>query len=190
MSERPHRRRPPRKPKRVQKSKGPQVTIKYVSLAPSHLKSSEKIEWALSTIASEKRRNRGIYPYSDGLPTIQEVLRRAGLGKKYLERKGDSARADLRRQTLKDRIKDGLFEINGTRPVQIADELSPTSDKRAESQELRHLRQLWCERELEFIQTENDLTQVQAELAALRDENLKLRAELKNDNLHILTPGQ
>jgi hypothetical protein len=190
MIERPQRRRPPRKPKRVRKSKRPQVTIKYVSVAPIHLNSSEKIDWALSTIASEKGSNRGIYPYTDGLPDIQEVLRRAGLYRTYLERKGDSARADLRRQTLKDRIKTGLSEINGMRPIEIVDESSAPSDKRAESQELRRLRQLWCERELEMIETESTLADARKELAALKDETLKLRAELENTNLHILKPGQ
>ena len=77
MIERPPRRRPSRKPKRVRKTKGPQVTIKYVSLAPSHLTSSEKIAWALGTIASEVKSNGGNYPYSKSRPNIQEVLRRA-----------------------------------------------------------------------------------------------------------------
>jgi hypothetical protein len=170
----------------VRKSKNQQVTVKYVSMAPTHLTSSERIDWALLTIASEVDSNDGIYPCSERLPNIQEVLRRAGLGSRYLERKNDSAQADLRRKTLKDKIKDDLSKINDTRPVLTVRKPSTPSVERVERLELRQLRQLWCERELEFIETENNLAQTQAELAHLRDEVLKLRTQLDTANLHIL----
>jgi hypothetical protein len=174
----------------MRKSKRPQVVVKYVSIAPGHLSSSDRIDWALATIASDVEGNDGVYPCSDRRPTTQEVLRRAGLGPRYLERKGDSAPADLQRERLKEKIKAGLSKINGTRPILTIGESSTSSDKRIESQELRQLRQLWCERELEFIETENCLAETQAELARLRDEILKLRTQLGYADLHILKPRQ
>ena len=55
-------------------------------------------------------------------------------------------------------------------PVAIVREASVPSDKRAESQELRQLRQLWCERELEMIATESSLADAVEELADLKDK--------------------
>lgn len=62
----------------------------YVSVAPQDLSSHERIDWALNAIKADIAKNHGIYPYSKSRPTIQEVLRRAGLGKTFLEAKGNA----------------------------------------------------------------------------------------------------
>lgn len=187
MAERSHRRRPPKKPARARKHPNTQPVIKYVSIAPRDLHPSGKIDWALIAIASEMESNEGIYPHTRRLPNIQEVLRRAGLGSKYLERKRDTAQADYRREMLKNEIKMRLSEINGTRPLPIASKAPGSSDAYVESKELRRIRQLWCERELEFIEIENCLAQAKAEIARLHDENLKLQAQRDTANLHVLS---
>lgn len=84
LTERPHKSRgisaPPRGAQRVRRV--------FVSVAPSELTSFERIKWALRNILTDVKRHNGIYPYSAGAPKIADVLKRAGLSERFLEKQG------------------------------------------------------------------------------------------------------
>ncbi|MGO7586638.1 hypothetical protein ACC689_20770 [Rhizobium ruizarguesonis] len=134
----------------------------YVPVAPRELPPDDRIKWALEQIQSDVAKNGGTYPFSSRKPGIQEVLRRAGLGKTSLEKKGDDAERDARRARRKGMIIAGLQAITGrvvstsTAPVAL----------REDADDVAAVRQAWHLVELELDEALHRIKVLETELAA------------------------
>ncbi|TBG58344.1 hypothetical protein ELG71_08250 [Rhizobium leguminosarum] len=138
-----------------------QPKIIYVSVAPADFNADEKIKWALREIQSDLNKNNGVYPYSSRKPGIQEVLRRADLGKSYLEKKGEDSVRDKIQSKRKEAIKAGISSIRGTVfPPVVA--WAAVAD---ESDQIAALKQKWHVTILELEEAQHRIEVLERELA-------------------------
>ena len=135
----------------------------YVPVAPAALSPDDRIKWALEEIQSDMTKNEGTYPYSAHTPGIQEVLRRAGLGKTFLETKKDDVQRDTRRAQRKAVIKSGLSAINGR--IAAPPAAGPVTS-REDADDVAAIRQAWHLTELELDEALHRIEVLETELAA------------------------
>ncbi|MCQ1854021.1 hypothetical protein [Neorhizobium galegae] len=134
----------------------------YVPVAPPDLPPDDRIKWALEEIQSDINKNEGKYPFSSRRPGIQEVLRRAGLGKTFLEKKGDDADRDARRGWRKAMIKSGLKTITGK---VIAPSVAQAAI-REDAEDVAAIKQAWHLTELELEEAHHKIEVLETALAA------------------------
>lgn len=179
-----HRQTPERKP--------PVARRVFVPCAPLELKSFARIDWALRAILKEVKKNHGKYPHSERAPNIREVLLRASLSTRYLERQNGSTYREALKGRYKEkikrvlrRIKSGRYVTSSIRPLGGEERESSSSFLKLQEQ-LRTLKERWVKAELEFIDAQVRLQSLEEEIQELNKEKSRLRDLLAASNVHIL----
>ncbi|CAN7404506.1 hypothetical protein LJR231_002562 [Phyllobacterium sp. LjRoot231] len=126
----------------------------FVPSAPDGLSSLAKIDWALRSIMKEVKNGNGNYPY--GTLNIQEVIRRAGVGRTYLESKGLSKNIENSKVGCKNKIKRVIRILKGKYYYDIVD-TNPVTTTLIYQKMAIDIKQKWVEAELEYIEMSNRL---------------------------------
>lgn len=87
----------------------------FVPVAPSELASIERIKWALRKILADVKQHNGTYPFSAGAPKIADVLKRAGLSERFLEKQGGNLLREKQKAHCKKLIKRALRRVKSGR---------------------------------------------------------------------------
>lgn len=136
------------------------------------LDSVTAVKHAMAQIERDIEANGGIYPLNDGRLTLQELLRRAKKSSAYLEKKSPAIVA------LKKDVRAWLGSATGkmvTGAKNIRREV--TARVGAASDEVKAIRQMWTEAELEYVETKAALDLAQKELGRLKRENTALQSQ-------------
>lgn len=187
LTEPPHKSRgisaPPRGAQRVRRV--------FVSVAPSELTSFERIKWALRNILTDVKRHNGIYPYSAGAPKIADVLKRAGLSERFLEKQGGNLLREKQKAHYKKLIKRVLRRVKSGRYFPIKSRTGHQHSERSASwlalqAQLNGIKQAWIEAELEYIDAQNRVGELDKLANELRAENDRLLGLLAGAGIHVL----
>ncbi|WP_408902557.1 hypothetical protein [Methylobacterium radiotolerans] len=142
-----------------------------------------RCEVAMKKIEAEVERDGGLYRRNRGRITAAEVLYRAGLSKRLLQKpQNRDLKRDINAWVLgaNTRIAKGTGTIRG----EITDRVERSDDV------ARAIRQAWCEAELEYVEGRNEVARLTEENARLAAENAKLAAELAGRNVVPIKGGR
>jgi uncharacterized membrane-anchored protein len=135
---------------------------------------------AMRDMEREIERNNGIYPFTaDGQLSIQEVLRRAGKSSAALEKPQHKAEGGL-----KEIVTEWVTRVNGkiTGGVRIVRKMITERVNEADER-LSAFMQAWSEAELEYIQAKEDMMEKDKEIAQLKRDIERLKAEIAGTNV-------
>ena len=161
-------------------------------VAPSELPSTERIRWALRKILAEVKQHGGTYPFSAGAPKIADVLKRAGLSERFLEKQGGNLLRERQKARDKKLIKRVLRRVKSGRYFPIKDRGGPQQTERsadwsALTAQLVSIKQAWVEAELEHIEAQNRVVELEKIANDLRAENDRMLGLLTDAGIHILS---
>jgi hypothetical protein len=143
----------------------------------------EKIANALRDIERDVESNNGLYPLNGGRITQQEVLRRAALSPAFLEKS--------RNKKVKAHVTQWLHGVNG-QILRGAKTIRRTITARVSevTDEVKAIRQVWAEAELEYVHARQMVLEIKVTNAALekanaalKNEVAKLKAQLAGKNI-------
>ena len=143
------------------------------------------VKEAMREIERDIGANGGIYPFNDGRLTLQELLRRAKKSAAYLEKKSPAIVA------LKKDVRAWLAAATGKMIVgakSIRREV--TARVGAASDEVKAIRQMWTEAELEYVDTKVELDLARKELTRLKRENTALQSHVAGRKVSPLHKGR
>jgi len=163
----------------------------FVPVAPTELASFERIKWALRRILTEVKQHNGIYPFSVGAPKIADVLKRADLSERFLEKQGGNLLREKQKAYYKMLIKRVLRRVKSGRYFPTKDRPGHHQTERSASwlalqAQLIGIKQAWVEAELEYIDAQNRAVELEKIADDARAENGRLTGLLVDAGIHIL----
>ncbi|MBH0240024.1 hypothetical protein [Methylobrevis albus] len=141
---------------------------------------------------AEVKQHSGTYPFSAGAPKIADVLKRAGLSERFLEKKGGNLLRERQKAHHKKLIKRVLRRVKSGRYFPIKDRGGQQHTERfgdwsAISAQLVGIKQAWVEAELEHIEAHNRVVELENLANDLRAENDRLLGLLTDAGIHFLS---
>lgn len=145
----------------------------------------------MRAILADVKQHHGRYPFSAGAPKITDVLKRAGLSERFLEKQGGSPFREKQKAHYKKlikrvlrRVKSGrYFPTNGGIGNQHA---GSSASWLALQSQLAGLKQAWVEAELEYIESQNRAVELEKLTSDLRAENQRLLGLLSDAGIRLL----
>jgi len=121
-----------------------------------------------------------------------DVLKRAGLSERFLEKQGGNPLRERQKAHYKKLIKRVLRRVKSGRYFPIKHRGGPQHTERAADwsalkAQLVGIKQAWVEAELEYIEAQNRLVELEKIANDLRAENDRLMGLLKDAGIHILS---
>jgi hypothetical protein len=125
------------------------------------------------------------YPLNEGRLTLQELLRRAKKSSAYLEKKSPVIVA------LKKDVRAWLAAATGKMVVGAKNIRREVTARVGEaSDEVKAIRQMWTEAELEYVDTKSELDLARKELSRLKRENTALQSHVAGRKVSPLHKGR
>lgn len=137
------------------------------------------IEDAMEAISKDIEINDGIYPNSNGKISASEVLHRAGLSSAALQK---PANRELRLEV------NTWVRVVQSKLARGAKSVRKSVTDRVDSArlEMKQLRQVWLEAELEYVETIRQNAELREHCEELERENRRLRASIAGANIHSI----
>lgn len=138
---------------------------------------------AIEAIETDIERNKGIYPFANGVVSSAEVLRRAGLSAAALQKQPH--------HELRDEVNAWVAGTasklaRGVKVVRraVTERVDQAND------DIRRIRQRWLEADLVYTDMVLENSKLKQETSRLKAQNAQLKAALAGENvLPMQTPG-